>query len=353
LEERVEEGGDKKRVAIACQGGGSHTAFTAGFLKGLLRSERLQEHEVAIIRELAGKKIWIEHGMQRDPSNYMPDFGNSHANPVGYFVTHSLLGTAGRLSGRGRYNWLRDILSAPLEEIPRWVISNYYYREMSPWLRYAVVPFLILFTLSVVNVIGLALEASGLIGTRIFLDDRLLAPFGFAGSILGVIFTVNTVVIVILLLVSIPLLIFYRDVKKTLVRFDVLATIPAISPTDAACFETAKKVFASDPETYIFIYGHTHNTSLKRVGKRVVINTGTWLKKLERVPARSRLLPSVYRPSFRLNYFKLSEDEGGIAIDYERIRKAAPRELSLLQRLVSRKPGRDALEDIPKRTVIG
>jgi HEPN domain-containing protein len=36
-----------------------------------------------------------------------------------------------------------------------------------------------------------------------------------------------------------------------------------------------------------------------------------------------------------------------------RIRKAAPRELSVLQRLVSRKPGRDALEDIPKRTVVG
>ena len=114
---------------------------------------------------------------------------------------------------RGRDNWLRDIQSVtPLEEIPRWVISNYFYREMSPWLRYSVVPFLILFTASIVNLVGLALEASGIIATRIFLDDRLLAPFGIAGSILGVIFTV---IIVILLLVSISLLIFYRDVKKT------------------------------------------------------------------------------------------------------------------------------------------
>ena len=166
------------------------------------------------------------------------------------------------------------------------------------------------------------------------------------------IFAVNTVVIVILLLVSIPLLIFYRDVKKTLVRFDVLASIPAISPADAACFTAAKEVFASDPETYIFIYGHTHNASLKRVGERVVINTGTWLKKLERVPARSRLLPSVYRPSFRLNYFRIGEDEGKITIDYQRIQKAAPRDLSLLQRLVAKKPQRDALQDIPERTII-
>ena len=65
---------------------------------------------------------------------------------------------------RGRDNWLRVIQSVtPLEEIPRWVISNYFYREMSPWLRYSVVPFLILFTASIVNLVGLALEASGII----------------------------------------------------------------------------------------------------------------------------------------------------------------------------------------------
>jgi hypothetical protein len=40
--------------------------------------------------------------------------------------------------------------------------------------------FLVLFGVSVVNLIGLALEASGIIGTRIFLDDRLLTPLGFA-----------------------------------------------------------------------------------------------------------------------------------------------------------------------------
>src|SRR5215212_2445512 len=312
------------------------------------------EPEVSISRELAGKKIWIEHGMQHDESNQMPDFGHPHANPVGYFVTRSIVGTAGRLSERGRYNWLRDIQSVtPLEEIPRWVISNYFYREMSPLLRYAVVPFLVLFGVSVVNLIGLGLEASGIIGTHIFLDDRLLAPFGFVGSVLRVIFTVNAVVIVILVLVSIPLLIFYRDARRTLARFDVLNTIPAISSADAACFEAAREVFTSDPETFIFIYGHTHNASLRRIGERVAINTGTWLKKLERVPARFRLLRSVYRPSLRLNFFKISEDDGKIVIDYERIQKDPPRELSLLQRLVSRKPQRDALEDIPKRTVIG
>ena len=44
----MEETGNKKRVAIACQGGGSHTAFTAGVLRGMLRSERLQEQDEVV-----------------------------------------------------------------------------------------------------------------------------------------------------------------------------------------------------------------------------------------------------------------------------------------------------------------
>jgi UDP-2,3-diacylglucosamine pyrophosphatase LpxH len=311
------------------------------------------EPELSISRELAGKKIWIEHGMQHDESNQMPDFGHPHANPVGYFVTRSIVGTAGRLSGRGRYNWLRDIQSVtPLEEIPRWVISNYFYREMNPLLRYAVVPFLLLFAASFVNLIGLVLEASGILDSRVFLDDRLLLPLGLPGRVLGFVFTINAIIICVLLLISIPLLLFALDVQRTLVRFGVLNTSSAIGESDATYLEAAKEVFASDPEVAIFIYGHTHSASLKKLGDRVVINTGTWLKKLERAPTRFWLLPSVYHPSFRLNYFRMSEDGGRIIIDYERIQKAAPRELTLLQRLVSQRPKHDGLDDIPERTVV-
>jgi NTE family protein len=53
----VQQTSDKKRVAIACQGGGSHTAFTAGVLKGLLRSEPLQEHEVVALSGTSGGAV--------------------------------------------------------------------------------------------------------------------------------------------------------------------------------------------------------------------------------------------------------------------------------------------------------
>ena len=70
-----------------------------GFVDRLAEYGIVLEPKVSITRELGGKKIRIEHGMQHDTSNHMPDFGNPHANPVGFFVTHSLVGTAAGYPG--------------------------------------------------------------------------------------------------------------------------------------------------------------------------------------------------------------------------------------------------------------
>src|SRR5215210_5833104 len=61
--------GKSKRVAIACQGGGSHTAFTAGVLKRLLRAEELKQYEVVGLSGTSGGAVcallaW--HNLLRD-----------------------------------------------------------------------------------------------------------------------------------------------------------------------------------------------------------------------------------------------------------------------------------------------
>ncbi|MBA2715081.1 MAG: patatin-like phospholipase family protein, partial [Rubrobacteraceae bacterium] len=53
----MEETSNKKRVAIACQGGGSHTAFTAGVIKGLLRSGRLRSNELVGLSGTSGGAV--------------------------------------------------------------------------------------------------------------------------------------------------------------------------------------------------------------------------------------------------------------------------------------------------------
>ena len=49
-------GRETKRVAIACQGGGSHTAFAAGVLKRLL-TEKLERYEIVAISGTSGGAI--------------------------------------------------------------------------------------------------------------------------------------------------------------------------------------------------------------------------------------------------------------------------------------------------------
>jgi NTE family protein len=57
MEVPLDAPGESKRVAIACQGGGSHTAFTAGVLKRLLRAEVLKHYEVVGLSGTSGGAV--------------------------------------------------------------------------------------------------------------------------------------------------------------------------------------------------------------------------------------------------------------------------------------------------------
>src|ERR687895_1716198 len=58
MEVPLDARGESKRVAIACQGGGSHTAFTAGVLKKFLRSEEFKGYEVVGLSGTSGGPVW-------------------------------------------------------------------------------------------------------------------------------------------------------------------------------------------------------------------------------------------------------------------------------------------------------
>jgi hypothetical protein len=265
-----------------------------------------------------------------------------------------MVSTAGKHSKYGRYNWLKDIQSVyPTEQVPYWVLSNYFYHEMSPLLRWLLLPFLLLSGLTTFVLVGAALEWLGITSTNYFLNNRLLADLGILGNLVQLILMVNAAIFVLLAVLAVPLYFIWRDVRATLQRFQiVLNPADLTDEKEQKYLDAAQAVFAQDPDTVIFIYGHTHLPSLRRLGQRAVINTGTWLKQLQDVPPRVGFLPEIYVPSFCLNYFKINEADGKIAIGYHKIRKDPPEDLSLLQRLlVSKKPG-PAQENIPEQTLL-
>ena len=319
-----------------------------------LRAYNIQlDTSLNLIRTIGDKKIWIEHGQQRDDFNAFSEYGNIHALPVGYFITDTFVSGASRHSDFGKGDWLKDIRSVGTMQIPDWILSNYFYREMNSVLRWVALPFLLLAGLTVIAIAGEMLRIVGIFDYNILFHNPLMSRFGIIDNVLQVVIAINSV---ILILFGIPAALVQRDLSRTLRRFQFLSgrgMMPDLNSQDSY-LRGAQEVFRGDDKIAVFIFGHTHAAFLKRLGSagQVVLNTGTWLKLLHRVPVRFGLLPAVYYPSYRLNYFYIDKEDDQLVIHYVAIPKTPEHELTWLQRLVTlgRKP--KPPESIQARTVI-
>jgi hypothetical protein len=321
--------------------------------------DKLRAYNIALctdlvsIRTLGGKKIWIEHGQQRDSFNAFPEYGNRYALPVGYFITETFVGGASQRSDFGKGNWLKDIRSVGTMQIPDWVLSNYFYREMSTTLRWILLPFLLLSGATIAAMAGEALRIFGIFDYNILFHNPVMSRLGIIDNVLQVVIGINCVFLV---LFGVPAAIVLRDLKRTLTRFHVLTSDGATPDlrSDAPYLEGAQEVFRQDDQVAVFVFGHTHRAFLRRLGPagQVVLNTGTWLKLLKRVPARFGLVPPIYYPLFRLNYFCIRLQDSDLAIDYVEIAKQPARELTLLQRLMLLGKTPKPLEAIPQTTLV-
>jgi UDP-2,3-diacylglucosamine pyrophosphatase LpxH len=322
-------------------------------------AEKLQAYNIrldtslVLTRSVGDKKIWIEHGQQRDAFNSFPEYGNSYALPVGYFITETFVSGASRYSDFGRGDWLKDIRSVGTMQIPDWILSNYFYREMSMALRWVLLPFLLLAGVTVIAILGEVLRVVGIFDYNILFHNPLMSRLGIIDNALQVVVTINSI---FLILFGVPALLVERDLMRTLHRFR-LQTSHGMSPnftSEEPYLKGAQEVFQADDKVAVFIFGHTHAAFLRRLGPagQVVINTGTWLKLLSRVPVRFGLLPAVYYPSYRLNYFRIGKEDDHLVIDYVEIPKTPERELTWLQRLVLLGNAPQPPEAIPAKTII-
>ena len=345
--------GERVRITLLPGNHDYDLACVPSYAGELARWNVVLEPRESLTRRIAGRTVWIEHGNQHDAFNAFPDFGNRFAQPLGYFITSGIVAAAARGADRTKSKWLDDVESVqPNQDLPFWVISNHFYKDMAPWLRWAILPFLLLFTVSAGIFALRALERVLGFQTGIF-DLDLRPVLGFPGRLLDLVQFVNSAVIATLLILAIPGFFLVRDVKSALSRYGLLRDDVLHRDQDGVYVAAARKVFADDPSVAVFVYGHTHNPSLREVDGRLVINTGTWLKRLEYVPVRVGRLPGIWVPSYRLNWFTIDEDAGALRVRYRTIDKTPPRDLTLLERLLilGRKPV--GLAQIPAETRLG
>ena len=163
----------------------------------------------------------------------------------------------------------------------------------------------------------------------------------------------NSTVIATLLLLAVPLYFLLRDTRAAIARYGVSRGENLHLEKDAQYIAAARRIFAADPSVVLFVYGHTHIPSLREVDGRYVINTGTWLKRLDYVPVRIGRLPGVYVPSYQLNYFELTEADGEVRVRYHVIPKVPPNDLTWLERLLILGRRRMQLPAIPADTRAG
>jgi UDP-2,3-diacylglucosamine pyrophosphatase LpxH len=311
------------------------------------------DNSLVLIRRVGDKKIWIEHGQQHDEFNAFPDYGNPYALPIGYFITDCFVSGASRHSDFGRGNWLKDIRSVGTMQIPDWILSNYFYREMSAVLRWVLLPFLLLAGVTVVAIAGEILRVIGIFDYNILFHNPLMSRLGIVNNVLQVVIAINSIFLVMF---GIPALLVQRDLLRTLKRFRLLTDRGMTLNLDSeeSYLNAAQEVFQSDPEVVVFIFGHTHAAFLKRLAPsgQIVLNMGTWLKLLHRVPVRFGWLPAVYYPSYRLNYFCIETENNRLVITYVTVPKTPERELTWLQRLATLGKAPKPPESIPARTVM-
>ncbi|MEE9194020.1 MAG: metallophosphoesterase [Thermodesulfobacteriota bacterium] len=322
---------------------------------GILKNYNIHlEQTASIIRVLSDHQLYIEHGNQYDQINRMPDFGNPYAQPFGYHVTSKAVGAAGQISEKGKYNWLKDIQSVyPTEDIPHWLVSNYFYKEMSPYLRIILLQFLFLFSVNLIVLIGAGLDVFHVTETNLFLNNRIFESLGFFGSLFQLLLTVNLVVLVLILIFAIPVGLITRDIKKTINRFGIIVDpSELVSEKESKYLDAAKEIFENNSKIKVFIYGHTHSPSITVMGGKAVVNTGTWMKQYQTVKSHFGYLPKIYIPSYRLNYFCIFEEIGEINIEYHKIDKKPVQELTLIQRLLTFNHKPSKVVNIPERTIL-
>ncbi|WP_255167936.1 metallophosphoesterase [Natrononativus amylolyticus] len=308
--------------------------------------------EQSITRPVGDQAIHFEHGHQQDPNNRIEDWGNPHATPLGYYYNTLVTSRAGQLSDRGRYNWLKDVQAVtPTERMPVWLLSKYFYREMNPLLRYSMVPFLLLFNISAILAVFAGLDLVGVWSAPVDRTTAFLGQFGTAGTAAWFFLAINVAVAGLLLLVGIPLYFIRRDVRKTVDRFGVFETDLTVD-AEAPYVEAASEVLSAEPETTIFCYGHTHRPTIREVDGGLLVNTGTWLKRLHRRDGITGILPPVFYPSYQLAAVRIAPEREGVAVEFERFTKPSPasEELTRTERFFT--VGREPEPELPDRHVI-
>ena len=159
---------------------------------------------VSLTRTINGRTIWIEHGQQVDEYNASPAYGDPFALPIGFHITQQAVAGASKYSVFGTSDWLKDVRSVDIRQLPDWLISNYFYREMNFLIRLLLLPFLVLLTVTLLAFVGQALKFAGVFDVNIILNNFLFNYLGVIGDAIQIVLGISMIFWFFIFVVGIP-----------------------------------------------------------------------------------------------------------------------------------------------------
>jgi UDP-2,3-diacylglucosamine pyrophosphatase LpxH len=291
------------------------------------------EQSQVIFRQVGDKKLWIEHGNQLDSANAFRPFGDDNSTPLGYYITESLVAAAGKYSKKGKKNWLKNMQSigSSPEHLLRWLSSGYFYYEMAKWLQLIFIPLMIFLGYSSLALIAQGLKLSGLMSKNYLIYNFITEKTSFVGNTLSLIIWADIIILALSLIMAIPFLIIRWDLQQFIKRYKLSSIYKEYTTNKDGYEREINKILDANSEIDFYVYGHTHNFSIRQHSNSTVLNTGTWLKSYKRIKLRALILPDIYIPYYQLGYFKLNKNE----LEFNIIPKQTDlSELTLLQKFL-------------------
>lgn len=272
--------------------------------------------------------VYAEHGNQFDPPNRYVNFFEPLETPPGEHIVTDLIRPFKRLVGLTE-PWASDIDNVrPLETIPWWIFSRYFYHETNRVLRFLSIPILASFALTRILPIVLIWLHLGLRK----LDTLFEVPRVLLLAAFVLLFLDLTIVMVALFLYFIK-----RDIQKTFKSYGFRQHKDILKRRDhiiQACVEEKLREEAVD----FVVFGHTHQRLLHGVTmggrEKGYANTGTWTKIMWRVNAYLNF-PPVFLPRYALTYVTVTQEDQTVTVHLrERGKDVAPPALTPLERVV-------------------
>lgn len=281
--------------------------------------------------------VYAEHGNEEDSQNAIVDYGHPLIVPIGTHVVTQLVNRIeplGRFAGPDNATTLSDIDNIyPLEMVAWWLFSNYFYRQARRFGRYVLAPaIVILFALRFLN------------NAIIRLSQGRLPEFsaGRIGQIFG--FLMLDVIVVL----GLVLLMLRHDFTRWRRRTGLHEPLQIVAEGQEHYRASCRSFLAGERQPVhrqdragamdVFVYGHNHVAELEEyvVGERrtAFVNTGTWMRKIVRLPTRLKL-PPVFIPQYQLTYAVLRMTPVGLAVTLNERVKPLPYRLGWAEQIAT------------------